>query len=295
MGALKDMWPSGDSRFIDLPGFGNTHYIAAGQGAPVVLLHGLGASIVTWAYNIRPLAERYAVYAVDLPGHGDSAKPDSSYNLEEGVAFLSTFLKALRLEGAALIGNSMGGLLALATAERHRELTRALVLVDSAGLGRELAWPLRIGALPVVGPAMEYLAVKNRRRLMRLVFHHPDRIAPHIYAELFRIRKLAGSSRTMVRALRNGVNLLGLRPHLRLLHDILADLPIPTLLIWGEEDVIIPVTHARQAAWRYPDLDLCVIPDTGHWPHMEQPQEFNNRVMAFLDQNAAGDAGDGAT
>ena len=292
---MKDMRSSGDSRFIDLPGFGNTHYITAGQGAPVVLVHGLGASIVTWAYNIQPLAQKYAVYAVDLPGHGDSAKPDYSYNLEEGVAFLRTFLKALNLEGAALIGNSMGGLLALATAERHRELASVLVLVDSAGLGRELAWPLRVGALPVVGQAMEFLAVMNRRRLMRLVFHHPDRIAPHIYAELFRIRKLPGSSRTMVRALRNGVNLLGLRPHLRLLHDILTDLPVPTLLIWGEEDVIIPVAHARQAATRYTDLDLCVIPEAGHWPHMEQPQEFNSRVVAFLDQTAAGHPDVGAT
>lgn len=292
---MKDMWSSGDNHFVDLPGFGNTHYITAGQGAPVVLVHGLGASIVTWAYNIQPLAERYAVYAVDLPGHGDSAKPDSSYDLEEGVAFLSTFLKALGLEGAALIGNSMGGLLALATAERHRELARALVLVDSAGLGRELAWPLRIGALPVVGPAMEFLAVKNRRRLMRLVFYHPERIEPRIYVELLRVRKLAGSSRTMVRTLHSGVNLLGLRPHLQLLHDILTDLPVPTLLIWGEEDVIIPVTHARQAAQRFPDLELCVIPDTGHWPHMEQPQEFNSRVVAFLDQAAGGDAGAGAT
>ncbi len=289
------MRSSGDSRFINLPGFGDTHYIATGQGAPVVLVHGLGASIVTWAYNIQPLAERYAVYAVDLPGHGDSAKPDTRYELEEGVAFLSTFLKALGLEGAALIGNSMGGLLALATAERYPELAKALILVDSAGLGRELAWPLRIGALPVVGPAMEFLAVKNRHRLMRLVFHHPERIEPHIYVELLRVRKLAGSSRTMFRTLRNGVNLLGLRPHLRLLHDILADLPVPTLLIWGEEDVIIPVSHARQAAERYPDMQVCVIPDTGHWPHMEQPQKFNSRVMAFLDKAAAGDARTRAT
>ena len=291
---MKDMQASGDSRFIDLPGFGNTHYITAGQGAPVVLLHGLGASVVTWAYNVQPLAQRYAVYAVDLPGHGDSAKPDNSYNLDEGVAFLSTFLKALGLEGAVLIGNSVGGLLALATAERHRELARALVLVDSAGLGRELAWPMRIGALPVVGKAMEYLTVMNRRRLMRLVFLHPDQIAPNIYAELFRIRKLPGSSRTIVRALRTGVNLLGLRPHLRLLHDILTDLPVPTLLIWGEEDVIIPVTHAHHAARRYPDLNLCVIPDAGHWPQMEKPQEFNSRVVAFLDQTAADHPGVGA-
>ena len=289
------MWTSGESRFVDLPGFGETHYIAAGQGAPVVLLHGLGASVVTWAYNIRPLAERYAVYAVDLPGHGDSAKPDARYDLEEGVVFLSAFMKALGLEGAALIGNSMGGLLALATAERHRELAKALVLVDSAGLGREVAWPLRIGALPVVGPVMEYLAVRNRDRLMRLVFYHPDRIEPRSYAELLRIRKLAGSSRTMVRALRNGVNLLGLRPHLRLLDDVLSELPVPTLLIWGEEDVIIPVTLARRAAQRFPDLELTVIPDTGHWPHMEQPKEFNSRVAAFLELAGAGDAGPGAT
>ncbi len=140
---------------------------------------------------------------------------------------------------------------------------------------------------------MEYLAVRNRRSLMRLVFYHPDRIEPNIYAELLRVRMLAGSSRTMVRALRNGVNLLGLRPHLQLLRGALADLPVPTLMIWGERDVIIPVTLARQAARRFPDMDLSVIPDTGHWPHMEQPQEFNNRVAAFLELAGRGRTGPG--
>ncbi len=282
------MHPSVAHHFVTLEGAGRVHYVAAGQGPPLVLLHGLEASIVTWRYNIGPLSEHYAVYAPDLPGHGDSAKPDVTYNLEFGLRFVLEFLDALSFQGAVLIGNSMGVLLALGTALRQPDRVQSLVLVDTVGLGRELAWPLRLASLPGIGRVLDALDVRSPRRFMRSVFYRPERVEPAIYDELLRLRKLPGVRRAVLSALRSGVNVLGLRPSHILLSNSIR-LSVPTLVVWGHEDRIIPVEHSRQFVRTVPDARVCILPDSGHWPQMEQAQAFNNAVLAFLEHTRATD------
>lgn len=269
--------------FITLESLGGIHYVTEGQGPPLVLLHGLGASLVAWCRNISPLSERYTVYAPDLPGHGESAKPDVTYNLELGIRFVLQFLEALSLERVVLVGNSMGGLLALATALRQPDRMQALVLVDAAGLGRELAWPLRLASLPGIGRVLDALDVRSRRRFMRRVFHRPERVEPTVYGELLRVRKLPGVRRALLSALRDGVTLLGLRSSLVLLDDSVRP-PVPTLVLWGQEDQIIPVEHARRVARQVPEVWVRILPDCGHWPQMEQDKAFNQTVLAFLER-----------
>ena len=269
--------------FITLEGTGSTHYIAAGYGPPMVLLHGLGTSVVAWRYNISALSERYSVYAPDLPGHGESDKPDITYDLETGVRFVLQFLDALGLERVALVGNSMGGIVALASALRRPDRVQSLVLVDSPGLGRELAWPIRLVALPGIGSLLDALDVRSGLRFAPRIFHHPERVAPAVHEELVRLRKLPEVRRAVLSTLRSGVYLLGLRPSLRLLHHSSVPLPVPTMVVWGQEDRIIPVRHARRVARQVPEVLVCVLPDSGHWPQMEQAQAFNEAVMAFLE------------
>ena len=247
----------------------------------MVLLHGLGASVVAWRYNVSALSERYSVYAPDLPGHGESAKPDIAYDLEAGVRFVLQFLDTLGLERVALVGNSIGGLVALASALRRPDRAQSLVLADTAGLGRELAWPILLAALPGIGSLLDALDVRSGLRFAPRIFHHPERVDPAVHEELMRLRKLPGVRRAVLSTMRSGVSLLGLRSSLLLLHH--GSVPVPTLVVWGQEDRIIPVRHARRVARQVPEVQVRILPDCGHWPQMEQAEAFNEAVMAFLE------------
>lgn len=270
----------GSHEYIDVDGI-RTHYFVAGGGPAVVLLHGLGASVVAWRDNIGPLADRFTVYAVDIPGHGDSAKPRMAYTLDQGVDFLTGFLDAVGVATAALIGNSMGGLIALRTAIEHPGRVSHLVLVDSAGLGREVSPYLRLMSLPLLGEAIERSSNRGTEAMLRVVFARQDLITPELVEELTRTRASHGAKRAALRMLRHGVGVRGVRPRIRLEHR-LPELSVPVLVAWGEEDRIFPVAQAIDAAHGSPSIQLAVFPKCGHWPQMEGTAEFNDLLLDFL-------------
>ncbi len=271
---------------VNLAGIGEVHYLATGHGPPVVLLHGLGASAVAWRYNIHALSQRYAVFAPDMPGHGDSAKPEVRYDTEFGLRFLQQFLDVLHLERPILMGNSTGGFLALAWAMRHPGWAQALVLLDIPGMGKEVAWPLRLAALPGIGRLLAVADVATGGRFAPRLFHHPERVDPRVRLELLNLLKQPGAIRAVLSALRSGIGPMGLRSSLLLVQHGDSSLPAPTLVVWGEEDRILPVEQARRFARRFPGAQLHILPDCGHWPQMEQPDAFNDVVSAFLDKAA---------
>ncbi len=280
------MFPT-SHRFVDLGGIGSVHYVAAGQGPTVVLLHGLAASVVAWRYNISALSEKSAIFAPDLPGPGESAKPKVRYDTEFGLHFLQQFLDALGVDCPILMGNSTGGFLALAWALRHPERVQSLVLVDVPGLGREVAWPLRLAALPGIGPLLESMDAMAGTRFAPRLFHHPERVDPEIRKELSRLLRLPGVRHAVLDTLRIGVGLLGLRSSLLLTHYSPTSLSVPTLVVWGQEDRIVPVRNAWRFARRFPDVQLRILSDCGHCPQMEQAQAFNAEVLTFLDKVVA--------
>ena len=126
-------------------------YLAAGEGPPLVLLHALGESALDWRWVVPALGRTHSVYAPDLPGFGDSAKPLVDYSPAFFTSFISRYLDALGIERAAVAGNSLGGLVALRLALAEPERVSALGLIDSAGLGREINYALRARALPGYG------------------------------------------------------------------------------------------------------------------------------------------------
>ncbi|MBI4199811.1 MAG: alpha/beta fold hydrolase [Chloroflexi bacterium] len=265
---------------------GDVHYLAAGAGPPLLLLHGLGASVVTWHRNVEALAARHAVYAPDLPGCGDSTKPDIAYTWEDGERFVSEFLDAVSVDRVGVVGNSMGGLLAARLAFSRPERVYALVLVAPVGLGPELPFLVRLASLPLAGPLLDWLDTHVPHGFMRSVFYRPDMIEPQVYGELLRVRRLPGASRMLLRALRNGANLRGLRRHL-LLGEALRHVQAPTLVLWGREDRILPVRHAYQVAEEQSPVQVRVLPGCGHWPHFECAEAFHREVIPFLEAAAA--------
>src|SRR5215210_2718927 len=126
-----------EERKIEVDGL-LTRYLTAGEGAPLVLLHALCESALDWRWVLPALAQAYRVYAPDLPGFGDSDKPAADYSPTFFARFVAAFLDALEVERAAVVGNSLGGLVALRLALSEPARVSTLCLVDSAGLGREV-------------------------------------------------------------------------------------------------------------------------------------------------------------
>ena len=257
------------------------HYAAAGDGPPIVFLHGLGASSITWQENIGPLSDRFRVYTPDFPGHGDSVKLDVEYTVEAGISLVLGFLDAVGARKAALCGSAMGGLIALQTALQHPGRVSHLVLINSAGIGREIAGYLRVMSLPLLGEFLEGPTHRSARAMMRLVFGARKEYPEALFEELVRTRSLPGGRNAVLKSLRVGVNILGMRPEHRLLHR-LRELQMPLMIVWGALDPVFPPKYAQAAAEAAPGSKLLFFPNAGHWPHMEEAERFNAEVTAFL-------------
>ena len=258
-------------------------YVVQGKGPAVILAHGLGVSLTVWRENIAPLARGHTVYAFDFPGHGESEKPgDIEYTPVSGARLLFGLMDALGIGRASLIGNSGGGLVAAFCALENPERVDKLVLVDSAGLGRDVAWFLRFCSLPIVGELLHAPNVRTTRGFINSAFYGPAAMSDGVAEEIMRARNIPEAKRAALKAVRSAINPLGLRKDLMILHR-LKDLKMPLLVIWGREDRITPVSHAYRAAEVLPEGSVHIISRCGHWPQMEKAQEFNRLVLRFLD------------
>lgn len=278
---------------LSLPGIGIVRYAMEGEGMPVVLLHGLGASSITWKPNIPALASEYSVYAPDLPGHGGSSTPRARYDLDLGVRFVNAFLDARHIDSAALVGNSLGGLIAVATALRTPERVRALVLVSSAGLSRTISWPLRLASLPLPRTLLMSLVGIVGGGLLKRIFYDPQRVDPVVVDELLRQTNHQPTADLVLRSIREGVTLLGLRRHLMLWEEI-PRVQCPVAAVWGKQDRIIPVHHGYRLAQRFPHVQLRVFDQCGHLPQLEHPDRFNRVARDFLKHVGVNNSGPGA-
>ena len=264
------------------------HYAEAGEGPAVLLVHGLGSSLITWDRNMGPLAEAgYRVIAVDLPGHGDSDKPrDLSYDPGAAPTFLKSFLAAVGVERATVVGNSAGGLLVAMFALAHPEFVDKVVLVSSGGLGPEVSWFLRLLSVPVLGEVLYQPRLDRNNDIVKRMFYNPPSFLDDLLPEIQRVRNLPGSRYAAIQSIRSSINLLGLRKERNILHD-LKQLTAPLMIIWGQEDIIIPASHADLVLQELPRSVVHILSECGHWPHMEKFDEFNAHLLRFLLDSAS--------
>lgn len=274
-----------EERQIDVAGL-TTHYLQAGhQGLPLVLLHGDGESALDWSWVLPTLGATHSVYAPDFPGSGDSAKPKRNYSLDFLTQFVGDFLKTLRIEQAVLVGNSLGGIVALRYALSYPKQVGALGLVDSAGLGHSLNPLLSNLTLPWYGEVgiawcKTPLGAKQRAwSRAGLLFSHPLRIPEAWLAQQERMAVIPGFLEASLSSLRAQVNLFGQR---EVLLDSLGQLQIPTLVVWGTDDRIFPKYQAQAALSRLQQGHLAWIPNCDHLPQVERPELFSTELSQFL-------------
>ena len=256
-------------------------------GAPVLLLiHGMAGSSVTWRAVAPALAKRYTVVAPDLLGHGASAKPRHDYSLGTFASGLRDLLATLRIERATLVGQSLGGGVAMQLAYQHPERCERLVLVCSGGLGPEVSLILRILTFPgaeYLGPVLFPSFVRQRGNAVSRRLAHLGVRAPHAEEEWRSYASLTDpeTRRAFVRTLRAVVDVRGQTVSA---HDRLyLSSHLPTLIMWGQHDRIIPVAHAHAAHEAIPGSRLELFAHSGHYPHVEEPMRFIEVLSDFLE------------
>ena len=257
--------------------------VAGAEDAPSLLLvHGIAGSADEWIGVMPSLAARYRVLAPDAPGHGFSEKPPQlKYDL---ATYEAAARAALELAGGGapvpLVALSGAGTVALTIALSHPHLISKLVLVDAAGIGREVSWDYRLSSLPGAAQVFRLaLSPGTIERYGRRLVHHADRLPAGWVERRMRIWATPNAIDAFFRTARQVLSLRGQRTSFgHRLHEIAQ----PTLVLWGENDPIIPLAHAHRAASRMPNARLHVFPACGHVPPWEYPGEFAERVLSFL-------------
>lgn len=261
-------------------------YRRGGSGPTVLLIHGLAGSSKTWDDVIPLLTPHADVIAVDLLGHGESAKPTGDYSLGAFASGLRDFLSILGVESVTIVGHSFGGGVAMQLAYQHPHLVDRLVLVGSGGLGREVSWLLRVLTLPgaeYVMPIAFPKPIVDRatdvgRQLGRRNIRWPK------LAEMWRAySSLAGATnrKAFVRTMRGVIEPTGQTVNAS--DRLYLAAHVPTMIVWGDQDGIIPVRHGYAAHELIPSSRLEVIEGVGHFPHVERPDTFANLLVDFLE------------
>lgn len=251
----------------------------------MVLLHGIAGTSATWDAVIPRLAEHYDVLAPDLLGHGESAKPRGDYSLGAYANALRDLLEALGKNRATLVGHSLGGGIAMQFAYQFLGRCERLVLVDSGGLGREVHPLLRAAALPGAELVLPWLSTTTSRgvgALVRGMNRLGIRAGPDLdetWRSFVSLREPA-ARRAFIQTVRGVMDLSGQRviANERL---YLAE-GLPTLIVWGENDPLIPVRHARASHERIAGSRLEIFPEAGHFPHRDDPERFAKVLADFI-------------
>lgn len=261
-------------------------FVRAGRGPAIVLLHGIGCDHRTWLPVLRPLSRHFTVLAPDLLGHGLSDAPRADYSIGGYANGVRDLLALNGISSATIVGHSLGGGIAMQFAYQFPQSTQRLVLVGSAGLGRSVNPLLRALTMPGGSTALKAAASAPVRKPATAIMR--------------RLQSLGLPGTIDLAGMADVYESLGDGPRRRAFHHVLqaaADWrgqvitmldraylaeAMPSLVIWGEQDTIIPVKHAYAAHHVLPGSQLEVIPHAGHFPQEDDPEHFASALIDFV-------------
>jgi pimeloyl-ACP methyl ester carboxylesterase len=278
---LRRRYAQQGSKFVSIMGT-DVHYVEEGSGEPLVMIHGFASSLHTWDGVSAELARSYRVIRLDLPPFGVTGPLRSAAGAIETMdmpayrRFIDTFMQALGVGRATLIGNSLGGLISWDYAVRHRDAVERLVLIDSAGFPMKL--PIYIGLFNSALVRMSapwWLPEPIIKSAVRNVYGDARRLAAPVlrrYIEFFHGEGTRAAIGKMVPTL----NFADLDT------GVLRTLDVPSLVLWGAQDRWIPPAHAAEFAQRIPGAQLVMYPGLGHIPMEEDPAQVLDDLRTFL-------------
>ncbi len=263
-------------------------YRTAGDRGPVVLLiHGIVGCAEQWDQVIPLLAERYTVVAPDLLGHGQSAKPRGDYSLGAYAASVRDLLIALGHRRATVVGHSLGGGVAMQFAYEYPPFAERLVLVSSGGLGREVHLMLRAATLPGSEIVLPLIAHERLHGIGTALGGLLGRLGLQAGTDLAEMARGygsladAGARQAFIHTLRAVLDIGGQRVSAK--DRLYLAALLPALIIWGGQDPLIPVEHARVANRELPNSRLEVFDDAGHFPQLHDPVRFAHSLIDFIE------------
>jgi len=263
----------------------NTRYwIDGDQGSPIILIHGIGEYLESWLPSFNALAAQHRVCAVELPGHGRTDKPlNVSYTVGSLSHFIKDFMAALSIDKAHIVGHSLGGAIGTRVALVHSAAVERLVLVSSAGLGKEVTMMLRISSVPILGELLTRPSLSGSASLYKTLVHNSAIITDDLIELEYQMSKLPGAQEAFLKTLRANGNIFGQKESM---YDVnvrgIATITNPVLVVWGQQDRVIPAAHAEIAAKGFPDVRVHIFDNCGHLPMREFTSEFNGLLLDFL-------------
>jgi pimeloyl-ACP methyl ester carboxylesterase len=270
------------------PGYGtftkidnlNIHVWSVGNGMPVVLVHGFMSMAYDWRFNIRELGKHFSVYAMDLPGFGCSDKPlNFNYSSDGYAEFIASFLNEYNIERAVLVGNSMGGQIALMTCLKYPERVAGLALIDSGGYPHSVEFlPFKLLKVPVISEIS--MALINRTvvniMLKRGIYFDGSFATGEVINNYYNVYGTANARKippiVIRRIVKDEVNIT----------SNLGNIKCPALIIWGAEDKVISPSRAEMFRRDISNASAMVIPQAGHMPQIEKSKVVNKAVIDFV-------------
>jgi pimeloyl-ACP methyl ester carboxylesterase len=266
----------------------------AGSGPALLLIHGVGDKSASWEPVHAKLAQRFTVIAPDLLGHGESDKPRADYSLAAFANGMRDLLAVLGIDRVTVVGHSFGGGVAMQFAYQYPQLVERIVLVSAGGVAQDVSFALRAAAMPMGSEALAMVRLPGALPAMRLV--------GRAVGALFGSTKFGRDAVDTVRLLEGFRDPSALSAFARTLRSVVDGRgqfvtmldrsylvqSIPVQVIWGEQDPVIPVSHARIAHEAMPGSRLEIFENSGHVPHHDHPDRFVEVVERFIDSTQPG-------
>ena len=270
-------------RFVQVGTVRTRYWQAGNAGSAVVLLHGIGCSVLEWRSNFAELARHHRVFALDLLGFGLTDKPASAdYSLRGHAQFVLDFMATQGLERAHLAGNSLGGRLALECALVAPARVASMVLVDPAGVDRDTHITMRLAAAPVVGDLFTRPSRFGLRMLWKSAFYNPAFVTDALVEDKFKFASQPGAQAAFLKTLRSFLAFGGFpADQVAALQAAMPSIQAPALVVWGQQDKLLPVRQADILRRLLPKVEVKLYDRCGHAPMVECAQRFNEDVLRF--------------
>lgn len=273
---LKEKYANETSKFIEIDGL-NVHYRDEGEGDVIVLLHGTGSSLHTWDQWAASLKKEYRVIRLDLPAFGLTGTTDRfDYEIESYTTFLETFLQKIKVDTMYLAGNSLGGEIAWNYTATHNDQVQKLILLNPAGFsfGKKLPFIFKLARTPILNNFIRYITPRSFiEKNIKEVYYDDSKITDEIVDTYYDICLREGNRQAFIdRAKINRIDQT----------DRLENITTPTLVLWGKEDVWIPVSHADHFMKALPNAELAIMERTGHIPMEETPEKSLKIALDFI-------------
>jgi len=264
-------------------------YRSKGEGSPVLLIHGFGASSYSWRHLINPLAKNHRVITVDLKGFGYSPKPrDDLYSVYDQAKLVRDFIIEEKLEDINIVGHSFGGGVALVTSvyltASHPGLIKRLVLIDSIAYTQDLPDFVELLATPVLGPLIVHLTSNQTQAkyLLKQVYFDDDLIPQSAIDHYAKIMTLDNAKYAIITGARQLIP-----PDLGDFSNRYPSIRTPTLIIWSKNDTVIPLRIGKRLHKALPHSKMVILETVGHAPQEEKPELVIPHLLEFLDPDHA--------